>query len=252
MLIEHLYDYPRRFTWPLEALSAALVGLATLNFGRAVINFGLQQRPLLSMVNQLALLRPILRWFQTTGGPVTSAAGLLPSLLWLLLALFVTQFLRNMLPTVRTSGRGMLVRWSGDWVPVQWTGLQALKITDAGDGHKFVVLAQTAPDQLTGWHRLYSLLYRFGWRRGFLITSAMQDSEELLREIMEELSRMAQLGTAAPIAIDDRKASPLFRLLLGRRQQPAPVVVDATSQALIGRTPSMPTIIRGSTAGCWA
>ncbi len=102
MLIEHLYDYPRRFTWPLEALSAALVGLATLNFGRAVINFGLQQRPLLSMVNQLALLRPILRWFQTTGGPVTSAAGLLPSLLWLLLALFVTQFLRNMLPTVRT------------------------------------------------------------------------------------------------------------------------------------------------------
>ncbi len=117
-------------------------------------------------------------------------------------------------------------------MPVQWTGLQALKITDAGDGHKFVVLAQTAPDQLTGWHRLYSLLYRFGWRRGFLITSAMQDSEELLREIMEELSRMAQLGTAAPIAIDDRKASPLFRLLLGRRQQPAPVVVDATSQAL--------------------
>ncbi len=96
MVDEHIYDYPRRFSLPLELLSAILVALTTLNFGRAVLVFLINDHRLHNLVNQQKpWLRDILAWFQDSGSNVGSLIGLVMPLLWLLLAgLALWQYVR--------------------------------------------------------------------------------------------------------------------------------------------------------------
>src|SRR6266496_1536590 len=82
---------------------------------------------------------------------------------------------RNSLPTIRTSPRGMLVEFGGDWLPIPWEMLRAIKVTEDLAAERFVLLAETERKQLTFWHRFYSILYRFNFRRSFLIISAISD-----------------------------------------------------------------------------
>ena len=62
--------------------------------------------------------------------------------------------LRNSLPTIRTSPRGMLVEFGGSWLPIPWETLRAIKVTEDLAAERFVLLAETYPQQLTGWHRI--------------------------------------------------------------------------------------------------
>lgn len=223
MLNERIYAYRRRFTWPLELLSALLVAGATLKFGRVAFKLLMREHLVKALIQDQALwVRQAVDWLQRDAGPARTPIDLLSPLAFLLLALLITQFLRNMLPTIRTSERGMLVRWGGDWVPVAWNGMQAMRLTEAGN--RFAVLIETNDEQLTGWHRWYGLLYRGRWHRGFIVTSAMRGGEDFLREITGELTRMAKLGMQAPITMDDGHPSLLFRLLMGGlRRKPAAV-----------------------------
>lgn len=215
MLTEHVYRYPRWLTWPIELLAAALVGWAAIAAARAVVLLIWQRWPLdpfiLKHVPQIVELRT---WLERTGPDDVSARALVPVLVWLLAALFATLVLRNLFPAVRFSVRGLLVWFSNDWVAIPWEGVRSIRVTEAGQSGRFVVLVQTESAQLTPWHRAYSLLYRLSLRRGFLISSSLEDGEGLLREMIEEVGRRRKLGEKLNLTIDDSARSLLFSFLL--------------------------------------
>jgi hypothetical protein len=215
MLTEHLYRYPRWLTWPIELISGIVVGWAAISAMRALLLLLWQRWPLdsfiLKHVPQMAELR---LWMARTGPDDLSLRGLLPTLAWLLAALVLTLVLRNLFPAVRFSVRGLLVWFSNDWVAIPWEAVRAIRVTEAGQSGRFFVLVQTDGAQLTPWHRVYSFLYRLGLRRGFLISSSLEDGEGLLREMMEEVRRRRKLGEQLNLTIDDQSRSLLFSFLL--------------------------------------
>jgi hypothetical protein len=258
MLIEHSYRYPRRITWPIELLCGLTVAWSVLHVFRTLLLLITERWPLNPALTQkVPQINQLLAWMERTGPQDPSLNHLLSALVWLLATLFVTLLLRNAFPTVRFSVRGLLIWFGNDWVPVQWEGMRALRVTDNADGKRFVVLVQTDDKQLTGWHRLYSFVYRFGFARGFLITSSIEDSEGLLREIMEEITRRRKLGERLDIQMEDGQRSPLFSLLLNptsffRRStaaSEAPVFqpIGATATLGSGAALTMPTM--GGAAG---
>jgi hypothetical protein len=214
-----IHRYPRTLTALLELLSAATVALAMLLFGRDVLRYlwaaaGTDRSlyPSVPFLPEIVLGingGPVVRFVE----PIAPLAGLLPSLGWLALALLMAILLRNSTPTLRTSPRGMLVEFAGGWLPVPWESLRAIKVTEAGE--RYVLLAETDGQQLTGWHRVYSLLYRLGFRPGFLITSAISDFEGLVKTLVEEADRVARaLDNASPAQLQEEASSPLFRFLM--------------------------------------
>jgi hypothetical protein len=227
MLIEHVYRYPRRITWPIELLCGLAIAWSALNLFRTSLLLAVGQWPLdPAIVQRVPQIGQWLKWMEQTGPSDPTRSDLLSALIWMLILLFATLLIRNAFPTVRFSVRGLLVWFGNDWVPVQWEGIRAIRVTDTADGQRFVVLVQTDDKQLTSWHRLYSFIYRFGFRRGFLLTSSMQDGEGLLREIMDEIARRRKLGEKLDIELEDGQRSPLFGLLLSpsnlfRRSAPA-------------------------------
>lgn len=215
---EQIHRYPWRLTALIEGLSALAVGIALLGFAHDLLLylwavFGLDTSlfPLVPFLHDLVLFiknAPI-------GAQVTTLAGLLPSLGWLLLTLLLALLLRNSLPTVRTSPRGILVEFAGSWLPVPWESLQAIKVTEDAQAQRFVLLAETERSLLTGWHRCYSLIYRFGMRRAFIITSSISDFDRLVKTLLSESDRVARmLDNATPARLEEEASSPLFRFLL--------------------------------------
>jgi hypothetical protein len=145
--------------------------------------------------------------------PPTTLAEILPALLWLALALLAALLLRNSLPMVRTSARGMLVAFVNDWLPVPWENIRAIKVTEAGD--RYVLLVETDRGWLTGWHRWYSFIYRLGFRPAFLITSQISEFDDLVKTLLSEADRAARtMATGRQIELQEGASSPLFRLLL--------------------------------------
>ncbi|MBC8160563.1 MAG: hypothetical protein H7Z42_05015 [Roseiflexaceae bacterium] len=219
MVAEQTHRYPRWITYSIEVLCAIAVSVAAFLAGRMILlyiwtSYGLD-----------LALAPQLPWLTTVvvglGGGVTGEKiyrldMLLPSLAWLLLALLLTLLLRNSLPTVRTSPRGMLVEFAGGWLPIPWESLSAIKVTEDFGAERFVLLAETSKAHLTGWHRLYALLYRFSLRRGFLITSAISNFDGLVQTLLSETDRVARvLDNVHKIRLQEDASSPLFRFLLG-------------------------------------
>ncbi|MEN9934091.1 MAG: hypothetical protein RLZZ387_670 [Chloroflexota bacterium] len=216
---EKIHRYPRPLTWAIELVSALAVGAAALLFARDLLRYLWAalgtDRTLFARVPYLpeALLA-------INGGPVVRVVepiGLLSSLLgplgWLALALLLALLLRNSLPTLRTSPRGTLVEFAGGWLPVPWESVKTIKVTDAGE--RYVLLAETDSGHLTGWHRGYSLIYRLGFRPGFLISSAIGDFDGLVKTLLSETDRVARvLDNARPAQLQEEATSPLFRLLL--------------------------------------
>ncbi len=252
MLIEHVYRYPRRITWPIELLCGLTIAWSALNVTRTALLLIVERWPIdPSILKKAPPLSQLLAWMERTGPADPTLSSLLPMLIWLLCMLFVTLLVRNAFPTVRFSVRGMLVWFANDWVPVAWEGVRALRVTDTPDGKRFVVLVQTNEQQLTPWHRLYSFVYRFGFKRGFLITSSIEDGEGLLREIMDEITRRRKLGEKLDIEMEEGLRSPLFGLLLSptgffRRSTPtsdAPMFQPiAATASLGGATLTMPSM----------
>jgi hypothetical protein len=230
MVAEQIHRYPRWITWALELLSFLAVGAALLLFSRDLmallwraygIDTTLMARvPYLPEIVQLIVQGGALPRREVVGGAgtfnlVVGLYQLLPALGWLLLALLLALLFRNSLPTIRTSPRGMLVEFGGDWLPIPWEMLRAIKVTEDLAAERFVLLAETERKQLTFWHRFYSLLYRFTFRRSFLIISAISDFQNLIKTLLSETDRVARvLENVKPARLQEEASSPLFRLLL--------------------------------------
>ncbi len=219
MVAEQTHRYPRWMRFLIEVLCASLVAITTYLAGRSILlyiwtRYGLD----LSLAPRFPWLTSIVVALGggVTGEKVYRLDMLLPSLAWLLLALLLTLLLRNSLPTVRTSPRGMLVEFAGGWLPIPWESLTSIKVTEDFGAERFVLLAETGKEQLTGWHRLYAFMYRFGFRRGFLISSAISNFDGLVQTLLSETDRVARaLDKATAVKLQEDASSPLFRFLLG-------------------------------------
>lgn len=213
---EQVYRYPRVLRWSVEFLSALLVIAAALLAARDTLRFlwfrfGLDT----SLFRPVPYLPEIVR---SLNGPlneasVTRLTELVAPLGWLAFALLLALILRNSFPTVRTSARGLLIEFAGDWLPVSWEHLRALKVTEDLAGERFVLLAETDGTQLTSWHTFYSLLYNFRPRRGFLINSWISNFDDLVKSMLSESDRVAR-NQATAAKIQEGSSSALFRFLL--------------------------------------
>lgn len=222
MVVEQVYRYPRWVTWPIELLSTLMVVAALLRFGRDILRYLWDTRGIdASMFVRIPLLPELVLAINGVKGSadrehIDRLIQLLPALGWLALALFLALLLRNCLPAVRTSPRGMLVEFASSWLPIPWESLQSIKVTEDLSAERFVLLAETSSGQLTGWHRFYSLVYRVSFRRGFLIISAISDFDKLIKTLLSESDRVARvLDNIRPARLQEEASSPLFRFLLG-------------------------------------
>lgn len=221
MVNEQIYRYPRWLTVPIELICTVAVGAALLRFGRDILRYLWDTQGIDAAL--FTRFAPLAKFVLTINGVkgsldrerIDSLSQLVPALGWLAFALLLALVLRNSLPTIRTSPRGMLVEFAGSWMPVPWESLHAIKVTEDLAAERFVLLAETSGGQLTGWHRFYSFIYRFGFRRGFLIISAINGFDGLIKTLLSESDRVARmLNNARPARLQEDASSPLFRFLL--------------------------------------
>ncbi len=230
MVAEQIHRYPRWLTWALDLLSFLAVGAALLLFSRDLMallwrSYGIDTTLMARVPYLPEIVQAITQGATLPRREVIGDAGtfnllfglnlLLPALGWLALALLLALLFRNSLPTIRTSPRGMLIEFGGDWLPIPWEMLRAIKVTEDLAAERFVLLAETERKQLTFWHRFYGILYRFNFRRSFLIISAISDFQNLIKTLLSETDRVARvLDNVKPAKLQEEASSPLFRLLL--------------------------------------
>jgi hypothetical protein len=218
---ETVHRYPRLQSGVLEVLGGLLVAVAAFNLGAAVL------RGVLDIVGYdraatyaVPVLGQIVDWVDGAAsrprlnGTYPLMWSLLPGLMWMALALLVALVLRNAFPRVRSSSQGLLVEFANDWLPVRWEELTAVKVTEDLAAERFVLLAQAQGRGLTPWHRLYSFIYRLGWRRGFWVTSNISEFDTLVKTILNETGRMARSGEGKALKLEEDAQSPLFKLML--------------------------------------
>lgn len=218
---DSIHRYPRQITVSIELLCTLLVALPIANLAAAILRgiWDIYGRDA-AMIGRVPFLDQIVAWID--GGPRVRAdnwfellPALVPSLGWAAAALLLAILLRSALPAVRASSRGLLVEFAGSWLPLPWEHLRSVKVTSDVSGERFVLLAESSPRRLTGWHRFYSLLYGRGMRPGFYITSSISDFDPLLKTMIEESERTARsVEGAFPVRIQEDAPSPIFRLLL--------------------------------------
>ncbi len=220
-LAESYHRYPRPMTGTIAGLAALLVALAIANLGIVFLSgvWDLLGHPALP-----AMLWPPLQllvsWIENISGPpVSSISELLVKLLLPLgftaTALFSALMLRNTLPAIRTSDIGLLVEFAGSWLPLRWEELRVIRATsDAADEH-FVLLVESTPARLTAWHHIYSLVYGAGPRRGFYITSKINQFDQLLQTMISQSERTTRvLEGVRPVQVREDEPSAFFSLLL--------------------------------------
>ncbi len=218
---EQVHRYPRRITMIFEMLCSALVLVALVRWGRAILQFlwDADRQGITVTIMDFAdkgWFRSLINWLNGAASRPRFAQSteLTPHFILLAGALFATLFIRNFFPTIRTSGRGLLIEWSNSWLPVGWEQVKGLRVTEDLAGERFVLLLQTDTKGLTGWHRFYSFLYRLGFRRGIIITSAISNFEQLAKTLVSELDQVARQLSKPPVRLDEKATSPLFQLLL--------------------------------------
>src|SRR3712207_1378623 len=119
MVSEQIHRYPRWITWLIELFTAIGVTIAMLRFARDLLRYLWDTRGLDATLFPVVPYLPEL--VLSIGGVkgvadrehMGSVVQLLPALGWLALALLLSILLRNLLPTIRTSPRGMLVEFAG-------------------------------------------------------------------------------------------------------------------------------------------
>lgn len=216
--LERLHRYPRRTDLLVELLSASAVVIALATFGLNVLRIYWEVRGVdTSLFAQFPALRDLVLFMvgsipSCCGSFYEAGAELIPSMVGLAIALLAALLVRYGLPTVRTSARGLLVEFAGGWLPVPWENIRAVKVTEVND--RFVILVETQGKVLTGWHRLYSLIYRLSFHAGFLVTSSVSEFNELIRTLLTESDRVARILEGRGAQLQEDASSPLFRLLL--------------------------------------
>jgi hypothetical protein len=215
----------------IELLSGIAVLLAAVPAGASVLQFAWAlDNTNLVVLGRIPLLGEVVRRLPIRRVSLEPAINnVFDTFVWLAIVLFIVLLARNFLPTVRISPRGFLVEFAGSWLPIPWESLRQLRVTSNKASTRYVLLAETDPDRLTGWHRCYSLLYRLRLRPAFLITSSVSDFEALVKTMLEESDRSSQLFSNNPRAeLNERSTSFLFATLLhfqgplGETKMPAP------------------------------
>ncbi|NNJ11865.1 hypothetical protein EKD04_016150 [Chloroflexales bacterium ZM16-3] len=218
---ESIHKYPRLLTAIIEWLCVLLVVITSARIGFIFLRalWDIYGRNDLR-IGQIPLVLGIVSWIDSGRvGHATNLGDLWPALFmplgWSALALLATVVLRNAFPAVRTSAQGLLVEFSGTWLPIPWERLLSAKVTADLSGEHFVLLVQTERGWLTPWHRIYSMFYGMAWRPGFYITSNISEFDQLVQTILSESERTARASeTARPVRLEEDKPSLLFRLML--------------------------------------
>ena len=250
---EKVYRYPRLFIGVVEALSTIAVlsvvvwlfsAIFAIFWSAAGIDRSLfTMLPLLaSLAEALRALAPIDPLPEPVSWPAMMAAltQLQTPLIACAATLLIVLLARNSLPAVRTSPRGMLVEFAGDWLPIPWESIKVIKVTEANE--RYVLIAETDRSALTGWHRFYSLIYGLRFKPGFLVTSAINDFDDLVRTLLSETDRVARvIDNARPAQLKEDATSPLFRLLLS----PSGFFAQR-SKPVEPRAPQAPAAVPGS------
>ncbi|MDW8403466.1 hypothetical protein [Chloroflexus sp.] len=219
LVAEKVYSYPRRRLFWRSALGNVLV-IASL-FGvlyQLLRGMVTASEPLALWLRRSPWLRLLYDWLAPL--PRDVSAWLPEALTTLLLAvagLVVALILLNTFPAIRVSTRGLLIEFAGGWLPVAWGELQQIHVTSDEAGQRFVLLvipAKTAK-RLTGWHRLYGLLYGTTFQPSFLISSSIEGFDHLLNTILQENARAIRaIEHAQPVVVDEQRRSLLFGLFL--------------------------------------
>jgi hypothetical protein len=257
-MLESIHTYPRRLRWTFELISLIAVVLSGLLCARTLFQLVWTRYQLdRSLFDNVPGLMTVVDTIGVASFSAVSIADLQRALLWLALALLLALVLRNALPTVRTSSQGMLVEFANGWLPIGWEQLRAVRVTQDAAGTRYVLMVEAKGPALTGWHRLYGLLYRFGLRRGFWVSSSITDFDALVKTMLGESARIARvLEGVEGVRLDERAASPLLGFMLspsnffGRRtaseRAAEPAAASVTGAVIHG---SYPARIRALTEG---
>lgn len=218
-IAEKVYRYPLRQRWWRATLGNLLViaslGITVYQLLRGIVT---ASEPVALWLRRTPWLRPLYDGLS----PLPSDLSLwlseaLGMLLWAAVGLFIALVLLNALPAIRTSARGLLVEFAGGWLPVAWEDVQQIHVTGDEGGQRFVLLVIPAKPakRLTGWHRVYGLLYGTTIRPAFLVSSSIDEFDHLLNTILHENSRAIRgVEGAQPVVVDEQRRSPLFGLFL--------------------------------------
>ncbi len=215
---EKIYSYPwRRRIW-LSLPGNLLVFFSLLAAVYQLARGVLTNESIARWVQRNTLLQPFFEVLSPLPQDVNEwMVDTLVVLLWVAGGLLAALVLLNALPTIRVGGRGLLVAFAGGWLPVAWEELHQIHVTGDEAGEHFVLLVIPAKSAkcLTGWHRLYGLLYGTTIRPAFLISSGIREFDHLLNTILQEHARaIRRIEGAQPLVVDEQRRSPLFGLFL--------------------------------------
>jgi hypothetical protein len=251
---EKVYRYPWRQRWWLSAVGWVFVVISLYGAGFQLLR-GLMFTPFAAWLRSPPWLRPLYQWLSPAPRDLNVwLSEALVVLLWAAVGLCVALILFNTLPTIRVSSRGLLIEFAGGWLPVAWQDLEEIHVTGDEAGLRFVLLmipAKTAK-RLTGWHRLYGLLYGTTIRPSFLITSTIADFDQLLNTILQENSRAIRAFEGhQPVVVNEQRRSPLFSLFLRGKSAETLPDVDLPPTTTPDVTTSLPawSLVRLTTLG---
>ena len=215
---EKIYSYPwRRRIW-LSLSGNLLVFFSLLAAVYQLARGVLTNESIARWVQRNTLLQPFFEVLSPLPQDVNEwMVDTLVVLLWVAGGLLAALVLLNALPTIRVGGRGLLVAFAGGWLPVAWEELHQIHVTgdEAGEHFVLLVIPATSAKCLTGWHRLYGLLYGTTIRPAFLISSGIREFDHLLNTILQEHARaIRRIEGAQPLVVDEQRRSPLFGLFL--------------------------------------
>lgn len=218
-IVEKVYRYPWRRRWWLATIGNLLVIASLLIAAYQILRgVGAASEPLAPWLRRTPWLRPLYDGLSPLPRDLSlwfpEALGML---LWAAVGLFIALILLNALPAIRTSARGLLVEFAGGWLPVAWEDVQQIHVTGDEAGQRFVLLVIPAKQakRLTGWHRVYGLLYGTTIQPAFLVSSSIDEFDHLLNTISHENSRaIRSVEGAQPVLVDEQRRSPLFGLFL--------------------------------------
>jgi len=215
---EKIYSYPwRRRIW-LSMSGNLLVFFSLLAAVYQLARGLLTNDSIARWVQRNTLLQPFFEVLSPLPQDVNEwMVDTLVVLLWVAGGLLAALVLLNALPTIRVGSRGLLVAFAGGWLPVAWEELHQIHVTGDEAGERFVLLVipEKSAKRLTGWHRLYGLLYGTTIRPAFLISSGIREFDHLLNTILQEHARaIRRIEGAQPLVVDEQRRSPLFGLFL--------------------------------------
>lgn len=216
---ETVHRYSRSFTWIIEILCALSVALSVTGLGVIILRllwdlYGLTEPTLLGLPLPI---QQIILWLN---GPIDHTPSVFTNdvtgpLIGTLIAFSLAMWLRNALPMIRTSPRGILVEFASNWIALPWDKIRMMKVTADAKAERYVVLVQVDPSALTSWHHLFSLLYGLQWKRAFLVTSSISEFDRLVQTMLSETDRAARASeNAVAPEFQEEASSPFFRLLL--------------------------------------